>query len=416
MLRPPFVLRDVIHATIDFPDDPLGAVALDVLQTRPFQRLRRLHQLGLSKLIFPGAEHSRFAHSLGAYQLVRRAMAELDSRRLIPDLAPTDRMALGLAAMLHDLGHGIFSHTAERIWGFHHETITDRLILEHPDLQAVWGRHAEDGGALARRIVAIRDGSALAPADAWMHDLVSSQADVDRLDYLLRDAYMTGVRYAGFDLDWLMRHLTRAEWRGRSRIAFEDKAVDALGQVLMSRLHMYKNVYEHRTARIYDAMLHGLMLRLGGLPRPALDAVGLGWLVEPMGEDLEAFVARDDYAMWEALKLLAQADIPDPIVRELAADLLSDQRWDGELHEVPLETARWDADVFRAPYARGRLYVADPEAQILLRTRHGVQPLSEDPRGLRLQYAESPAMLEIRRPARHPWYAMAPARNDSFAP
>ncbi|MEB3299857.1 MAG: HD domain-containing protein [Candidatus Sericytochromatia bacterium] len=416
MLRPPFVLRDVIHATIDFPEDALGAVALDVLQTRPFQRLRRLHQLGLSKLIFPGAEHSRFAHSLGAYQLVRRAMSELDGRRLIDDMAAEDRMALGLAAMLHDLGHGIFSHTAERIWGFHHETVTDRLILEHPDLSEVWSRHAVDGPALARRIVAIRHGGDLAPEHAWMHDLVSSQADVDRLDYLLRDAYMTGVRYAGFDLDWLMRHLTRVTWRSRSRIAFEDKAVDALGQVLMSRLHMYKNVYEHRTARIYDAMLHGLMLRLGTLPRQALEAVGLTWLVAPMGEDLEAFVARDDYAMWEALKILAQADIPDPIVRELAADLLSDQRWDGDLEEVPLEPARWVEERFRAPYARGRLYVEDPEAQILLNSRQGVRPLSEDPRGLRLQYAESPAMLEIRRPARHPWYAMNPARNDRVAP
>ena len=138
MLRPPFVLRDVIHAYVDFPADPLGSVALDVLQTRPFQRLRRLHQLGLSKLIFPGAEHSRFAHSLGAYQLVRRALDGLGGKGLADDLSPGDRMALGLAAMLHDLGHGIFSHTAERIWAFHHEDVTDRLILEHPDLQAVW--------------------------------------------------------------------------------------------------------------------------------------------------------------------------------------------------------------------------------------------------------------------------------------
>ncbi|MBU6428329.1 MAG: HD domain-containing protein, partial [Cyanobacteria bacterium REEB65] len=188
MLRPPFVLRDVIHSYIDFPDDLLGRVALDVLQTKAFQRLRRLHQLGLSKLIFPGAEHSRLSHSLGAYQLCRRALAELDRKDRIASLSELDRAAVGLGALLHDLGHGIFSHTAERIWDFDHEAITDQLIYQDEELRAIWQRHGRDD-RLEERIVAVRKGANLPPDLHFLHDLVSSQFDVDRMDYLQRDAY-----------------------------------------------------------------------------------------------------------------------------------------------------------------------------------------------------------------------------------
>lgn len=400
MLRPPFVLRDVIHAYIDFPDDPLGALAIDALQTRPFQRLRRLHQLGLGRLIFPNAEHSRFSHSLGAYQLCRRAMAELDRKGLISHVEPLDRVAVGLAAMLHDLGHGILSHVSEKIWNFHHEAITDRLIRQHPDLVRIWDSHAGSGGNLAERIVQIRNGVALDPDLAFLHDLVSSQLDVDRMDYILRDAYMAGVRYGGFDLDWVLRHLTVALWRGRLRLALEEKADDALSQYLLARFHMYKKVYEHRTVRIYDAMLHGLMARLRECDPDALAQVGLGWLLEPFAEDLERFVRRDDYMMWEALKTVAAGGVPDPLARALAEDLLSDRRWDGMVCEgEAVEDAYWDAETFVAPYKRAGFYELGPDDEVLVVGQNGVRPLSEDPRVLHLSYAEPPAYIRIRPPA-----------------
>ncbi len=391
MLRPPFVLRDVIHSYIDFPEDLLGTAALGVLQTQAFQRLRRLHQLGLSRLIFPGAEHSRLSHSLGAYQLCRRALAELEHKGLIADLTESQRAAVGLAALLHDLGHGIFSHTAERIWDFDHEAVTDRLIAADPELVALWQDHLP-GARIDREIVQIRKGDQLAAERFFLHDLVSSQFDVDRLDYLLRDAYMTGVHYAGFDLDWLLRHLTITTWNGRRRLAIEEKASDAMSQYLLARFHMYKNVYEHKTARIYDAMLQGLMELVRRTDPGELERVGLEWLAQPLAEDLGRFLALDDYSMWEAIKRLATAPVSEPRLRQLAGDLLADRRWDGWVVEegVPAR-ALWDGERFIAPFSRGKLYVESPETEILIVGPSGPRPLSEDPRVLRLSFTE-PAM------------------------
>ncbi len=401
MLRPPFVLRDVIHSYIDFPDDPLGTIALEVLQTRPFQRLRRLHQLGLGRLIFPNAEHSRFSHSLGAYQLCRRAIAELDRKGLISHIDPLDRAAVGLAAMMHDLGHGILSHVSESIWDFHHETLTDRLIRDHAELAEIWERHVVPGGAFAEQIVQIRNGAALDPERAFLHDLVSSQLDVDRMDYLLRDAYMAGVRYGGFDLDWIIRHVTVALWHGKLRLAIEEKADDALNQYLLARFHMYKKVYEHRTVRIYDAMLHGLMVRLRALHPAELADAGIGWLLEPFADDLDRFVRRDDYMMWEALKTVAAGGVADSLARRLAEDLLSDRRWDGMVCEgEEHEEAVWEGEVFLAPYKRAGFYDLAPEDEALVVGTNGVRPLSEDSRVLHLAYVEPRAHIRIRPPAR----------------
>ncbi len=401
MLRPPFVLRDVIHAYIDFPDDLLGTLALEALQTRPFQRLRRLHQLGLGRLIFPNAEHSRFSHSLGAYQLCRRAMAELDRKRLIDHVEPLDRAAVGMAAMLHDMGHGILSHVSEKIWHFHHEEITDRLIRRDPEMARIWERHAGPGVDFAERIVQIRNGSDLDPDLYFLHDLVSSQLDVDRMDYLLRDAYMAGVRYGGFDLDWILRHLTVALWRGRLRLAIDEKADDALSQYLLARFHMYKKVYEHRTVRIYDAMLHGLMVRLRIHDSAELGRAGIGWILEPFADHLDRFVRRDDYMMWEALKAVAGGGVADPLAIALADDLLSDRRWDGMVCEgEAIADAHWEDDVFLAPYKRAGFYELGPEDEVLVVGQNGVRPLSEDSRVLHLAYAEPQAYIRIKPPAR----------------
>jgi HD superfamily phosphohydrolase len=400
MLRPPFVLRDVIHSYIDFPADALGAMALDVLQTRPFQRLRRLHQLGLGRLIFPNAEHSRFSHSLGAYQLCRRVLTELERKGLIDHVDPRDRAAVGLAAMLHDLGHGILSHVSETIWDFHHELITDRLICDHRDLAEIWARHVPPGPPFAARIVQIRNGRALDPDCYFLHDLVSSQLDVDRMDYLLRDAYMAGVRYGGFDIDWIVRHLTVAQWHGKLRLAIEEKADDALSQYLLARFHMYKKVYEHRTVRIYDAMLHGLMQRVRAVEPDDLTAAGLAWLIEPFAQDLDRFVRRDDYMLWEALKTVASGAVPDALARRLAEDLLTDRRWDGMVCEGETVPApAWDGDVFTSPYKRAGFYELAPEDEVLVVVHNGVRPLSEDPRVLHLAYAEPAAYIRIRPPA-----------------
>jgi hypothetical protein len=164
---------------------------------------------------------------------------------------------------------------------------------------------------------------------------------------------------------------------------------------------MYKKVYEHRTVRIYDAMLHGLMVRIRTVPPGELAEAGLSWLCEPLADDLRRFVERDDYLMWETLKTIANRGLGDPLSCQLAGDLLGDRRWDGMVCEgEPHEKAIWEGDVFTAPYKRAGFYDLAPEDEALVVGSNGVRPLSEDPRVLHLDYAEPVAYIRIRPPAK----------------
>ena len=172
---------------------PAEALAVDLIDTAPFQRLRRIRQLGPAYLTFHGAESSRFTHSLGVLHLARQALSGL--LRQAPELAQQAGL-LYAAALLHDVGHAPLSHSGEEMFGLRHESWSGRLIREHP--------------ALRERLEAYAPGSADAVADLLEHGrspqaaiqaLVSSQLDCDRLDYLLRDSYSTGASYGRLDLE-----------------------------------------------------------------------------------------------------------------------------------------------------------------------------------------------------------------------
>ena len=195
--------HDPLHGAIRLDrSDPTEALAIDLIDSAPFQRLRRVSQLGPAFLTFHGAESSRFTHSLGVLHLARLALQQLERHHL--ELAE-HRAVLYAAALLHDVGHAPLSHSGEEMYGLHHEAWSGRLIREHP--------------ALRDRLEAHAPATANAVADLLEHGrhpcqaikaLVSSQLDCDRLDYLVRDSYSTGTTYGRLDLERILAAFTLA--------------------------------------------------------------------------------------------------------------------------------------------------------------------------------------------------------------
>ena len=155
-------------------------------------------QLGLGLYTYQGAEHSRFTHSLGAFHLMTRVLDRLSEKHNIQD---GDRAAARAAALLHDVGHGSFSHVMEKVLGFHHEAMTVQVVLsENTEIGRLLRDHSPD---LPDKVAAIIEGRF---QPAALAQLVSSQLDVDRMDYLLRDSLMTGAKYGIYELEWIIRH------------------------------------------------------------------------------------------------------------------------------------------------------------------------------------------------------------------
>jgi uncharacterized protein len=246
------IYRDSVHNIIRVDmENPVGRLVADLVDTAEFQRLRRIRQLGLAHFAYQGAEHSRFTHSLGAYHLATRILERLSSKY---KLNAGDATAVRVAALLHDIGHGPFSHVVESILGFHHEEFS---------IQAVLSSDTEVGGVLrsyspklSEQVTDIIRGKFHMVA---LGQLVSSQLDVDRMDYLLRDSHMTGVKYGIFDLEWIIKSLEIDA--GNDRLYVSATGIYAVEDYLQARYYMYRQVYFHRTLRSAEAVLHALLRR-----------------------------------------------------------------------------------------------------------------------------------------------------------
>src|SRR5712691_9328668 len=202
--------RDPIHGSISF-DKEREKLILDILNTREFQRLRRIRQLGALFLTFHGAEHTRFTHSVGVAFMAKRIFDALLAAGQIPRKGRAlerTRLVSIAAALLHDIGHGPFSHLYEKVFNDRRHEEWTRLIVRNARGEV--GRLLRRAG-LAEEILAVYDRRY---RHAFVSDIVSSQLDADRLDYLLRDSFMTGVAYGRYDLDWILTNLRLAR-RGR---------------------------------------------------------------------------------------------------------------------------------------------------------------------------------------------------------
>jgi len=246
------IYRDSVHNIIRVDmEDPVGALVARLVDTAEFQRLRRIRQLGLGHFAYQAAEHSRFTHSLGAYHLATRILDRLGAKHAI---AENNRTAVRVAALVHDVGHGPFSHVVESILDFHHEEFSIQAVLssETEIGKTLLGFSSE----LAERVADIIRGTFAPQA---LGQLVSSQLDVDRMDYLLRDSLMTGVKYGIYDLEWIVKSL-EIDVDG-DRLYVSAPGIYAVEDYLQARYYMYRQVYFHRTLRSAEAVLHSLLRR-----------------------------------------------------------------------------------------------------------------------------------------------------------
>jgi len=244
------VFRDPIHGLMRF-DKEEDRLILDLLESPEVQRLRWIRLLGLNFLVYPGAEHSRFFHSLGTAYLMKRVIERVQSLKRRPEFKKIAasisnyRELLLCTALLHDIGHFPFSHILEEFAGQRHESWTIRLLM-HPESEAYQKLGAADKN-YPKQIAQI---IARTFKPSFAVKLISSQLDVDRMDYLLRDSYYTGVEYGRFDLDWLLHSLRIIEKDGDWELAIELRkgGRTAEGYVL-ARYYMYQQVYHHKTSR-----------------------------------------------------------------------------------------------------------------------------------------------------------------------
>ncbi|MFO8099084.1 MAG: HD domain-containing protein [Salinibacter sp.] len=240
------LFSDPVHGFISVPKN----LIMDLIQTPEVQRLRRIRQLGVGHLVFPGAEHTRFNHALGAMALMQDALTNLSEKGT--PISPEERTAALAAALLHDVGHGAFSHTLEHqlIDDFEHEKMS-RAILLHLNEQL--------GGALDLAL-AIFDDTYDRP---FFHQLVSSQLDMDRLDYLRRDSFYTGVAEGEVGVQRLLKTMRVHPLAGGSdaEIMVEGKGIYAVENFLISRRLMYWQVYMHKTVLAGDELLRAVLRR-----------------------------------------------------------------------------------------------------------------------------------------------------------
>lgn len=282
------IYRDSVHNIIRVKTDTAeGRLIVSLIDTPEFQRLRRIRQLGLAYFAYQAAEHSRFTHSLGAFHLAARMVAKLRLSYDIPDEAQT---AVRVAALLHDIGHGPFSHVIESILDFHHEEFTiDAVLSGETEIGRLLNAFSPD---LARDVAAIIRGDFRHRALA---QLVSSQLDVDRMDYLLRDSLMTGAKYGIYDLEWIIKSIEINETDDHLYVSAP--GIYAVEDYLQARYYMYRQVYFHRTLRSAEAVLRVLLNRALYLFQSGKNL----WLAS--GTPMETVLAGEKLSLKEHLEL-----------------------------------------------------------------------------------------------------------------
>ena len=321
------ILRDPVHGLVAF-EGAAGRVVESLLATREVQRLRDVRQLGLTSLVFPGAEHSRFTHSMGATHVMVRLIARmravqsvLPADLRIDDEAEADAVA---AALLHDLGHGPFSHLFEDVvpHARRHEAWTIDIILDpatdvHRALRGL-------SAGMPERVAALIDGRHRL---GYLTRCVSGTLDADRCDYLLRDSHMTGVGYGVYDLDWLLRALAFGEAPGDAGwvLAIEGrKGLPPIEGFFLARQFMYQQVYHHKATRAAEALIQAIFIRVAELVQEG--SPGLRIPTALRNAAIGTSVSLADYLALDDIQLLscfrAWQEGPDPSLAQLARSLL----------------------------------------------------------------------------------------------
>jgi len=303
------IINDPVHGFITIEDPNIFAIIAHPY----YQRLRRIRQMALAPLVYPGAVHTRLLHSLGAYHLMCRAIDELRDKET--EITPEEEFAVKAAILLHDIGHGPFSHALEHslIKNISHEEISLKIM------QAI-NKEMKGKLDLAIRIFADQYDK------PFLHQLISGQVDMDRLDYLSRDTYFTGVSEGVIGYDRILQMLTVKH----KRLMIEEKGIYSIEKFLISRRQMYWQVYMHKTVLAAEKMLVKTMQRANELYSKGdknlaigsnLDFFLNGYSGELNEKELELFCQLDDNDIIFAVKKWSQH--PDPVLSLLSKNLLN---------------------------------------------------------------------------------------------
>jgi hypothetical protein len=307
---------DPIHQDIVLDrDKPAERLIMDLIDTEEFQRLRRIHQLGVSYFTFQGAEGSRFTHSVGVMHVASQLVNMVSERT---DGIEEQRPLILASALLHDIGHGPYSHVTEQILHYDHEDWSCKIISGDTCVHEVLDKF-DDG--LADKIVKVLKKTYY---PKYVSHIVSSQLDVDRFDYLLRDSYMTGTAYGLFALQRILRSM-EIDLEEDRIVVVGEKGQTAVEDYLFARYSMYAQVYYHRKNLAARALLNQLVNRARHLMEPGngpiafIDGPTRKWLT---GEKLsvQEYLTLDDVQMTYHIKQWSQD--PDPVLADLASRFL----------------------------------------------------------------------------------------------
>ena len=302
------VLKDPVHSYIHIHYE----VIWNCLDSKEFQRLRRIRQLGGDFQVYPTAEHSRFSHSLGVYEIVRRMVTEVKS--LCVELTEYEKVCVMLAGLLHDVGHGPFLHAFEHITNHSHEEYTAKIILGNTELNAILRAVSEK---LPLDIVSIIQHT---HENDILNQIVSGQLDADRMDYLLRDSYFTATSYGQFDLERILRTVrVRKTNEGRKVIVVKYTGIHSVEDYIMARYQMYWQVYYHPVARSYEAVFIQLFNRLKDIFKVDKDYFEDMKVLIPFLEKSE--VSVDEYFKLDENSLLYCCALIQDKEDKIAADL-----------------------------------------------------------------------------------------------
>jgi uncharacterized protein len=320
------IFNDPIYGFINIPGD----LIFDIIEHPYFQRLRRIKQLGLTDLVYPGALHTRFHHALGAMHLMGLALANLRSKG--HEISNEELEASQIAVLLHDIGHGPFSHTLEHtlLHGVSHEKLSSFIMGE---------LNKEFGGALDLAIKIFGNSY----KRKFFHQLVAGQLDIDRLDYLQRDCFFTGVSEGTIGADRIIKMLDIIN----NNLVVEEKGIYSVENFLSARRLMYWQVYLHKATVSAEKMMAGIIDRAKYLTQNGEEVFGSKALRLFLNDNVEfshfqknsiyinAFCSLDDYDIWGAIKIWV--DHKDPILSYLSKELLNRKLFQIQLSNKPFD-------------------------------------------------------------------------------
>lgn len=323
------IINDPVFGFIKIP----RGVLLSIVQHPLMQRLTRIKQLGLTNSVYPAAQHTRFQHSIGAFHLMSEAITSLTQKGVF--IFDSEAEAVEAAILMHDIGHGPFSHVLENT------LITD---ISHEDISLMMMEqiNREMNGALNLALKIFKDEY----PKHFLHQLISSQLDMDRLDYLRRDCFFTGVNEGNIGSARIIKMLNVVD----DQLVVESKGIYSIENYLTSRRLMYWQVYLHKTAVAYEKVLVNTLLRAKHLAREGKDIFAPpclkyflfndvnGDMFRNDAEALNNYGQLDDNDIWSAMKVWAKSD--DKILSMLATDMLDRNIFKVEVSNEPITTER----------------------------------------------------------------------------